>query len=126
MNIDDLTIGEAKRLASMFGAGDASAPSTELIPGDSRPVIVRSRDAGVMYGKLVGYTPDGSRVHLTDARQMWSWTAAQGGTLADCATHGIKAGKISAPASAVIVVGACAIIDVSARAAETLDRATWA
>jgi hypothetical protein len=99
----------------------ATSPATEC---DERPVIVRSRDAGVQFGYLLGY--EGSTVHLRDSRQMWSWTAAEGGTLLDCATYGVKAGKFSTTASRVIVIGACAIIDVSAKALPSLESAKWA
>lgn len=121
--IDDLTIGEAKALAAMF-SGQASGPS--VIKGDGRPVIVRARDAGVQFGYLQEYAADGSTVTLKNARQMWSWTAAQGGTLLDCAMHGVRAGKFSTPADSVIIIGACAIIDCTATAVVTLESAKWA
>ena len=123
MNINDLTIGQARELAAIFAnATPATSPTT--VKGDERPVIVRSRDAGVLFGYLLGY--EGSTVHLRDARQMWSWTAAEGGTLLDCATHGVKAGKFSTTASRVTVIGACAIIDVSPKALPSLESAKWA
>ncbi len=102
-----------------------ATPHQGQILGNNRPVIVRSRDAGVQFGYLDKYERDGSAVYLKNARQMWSWTAAEGGTLLDCATHGIKGGKISGPASAVIVIGACAIIDVSADAVKSLEAGKW-
>lgn len=51
MSIDGLTIGEVKKLAAMFSA----ANSQTRIPGNGRPVIVRSRDAGVLFGYLDSY-----------------------------------------------------------------------
>jgi hypothetical protein len=124
MNINDLTIGQARELAALFANTTTPAASPATVKGDERPVIVRSRDAGVQFGYLLGY--EGSTVHLRDARQMWSWTAAEGGTLLDCATHGVKAGKFSTTASRVTVIGACAIIDVSDKAVKTLESAKWA
>ena len=120
MNIDDLTIGQAKALAAQFTSGASAVPST---PGNGRPVIVRSRDAGVQFGYLDRY--EGSTVYLQNARQMWSWTAKSGGTLLDCATHGVKSGKFSGAAGAVIVIGACAIIDCTPEAVKTLEDAKW-
>lgn len=120
MNIDSLTISEVKQLAAMF-AGQSAAPAR--VPGDDRAVIVRSRDAGVQFGYLDSY--EGSTVHLRNARQMWSWTAAEGGTLLDCATHGVKSGKFSATCPAVTVIGACAIIYCTDRAVQTLEAAKW-
>lgn len=119
MSIDDLTIGEVKKLAAMFSA----ANSQTRIPGNGRPVIVRSRDAGVQFGYLDCY--EGSTVHLRNARQMWSWIAAEGGTLLDCATHGVKGGKFSTTCAAVTVIGACAIIDCTDKAVKTLESAKW-
>lgn len=113
--IDNLTIGQAKELAGMFGGGKAAT-----VQGGGRAVIVRSKDAGVQFGFLESYAADGSTVTLTKARQMWSWTAKEGGTLLDCAMHGVKAGKFSGPADRVVVIGACAIIDCSKAAAESL------
>jgi hypothetical protein len=124
MNVDDITIGEAKRLAALFGANAGASSGPAYIKGDMRPVIVRSRDAGVQFGYLDGY--EGSTVHLRNARQMWSWTAVSGGTLLDCANVGVKAGKFSAVAAAVIVIGACAIIDCAPEAVKTLESAKWA
>lgn len=122
-SIDNLTIGEAKALASMF-AGQAQNQS--VIKGDGRAVIVRSRDAGVQFGYLQEYAADGSTVTIKNARQMWSWTAAEGGTLLDCAMHGVKGGKFSTAADRVIVIGACAIIDCTEKAVKSLESAKWA
>lgn len=121
INTDDLTIKQARELAAQF-CGSPLAASADT--GSLRPVIVRSRDAGVQFGYLDHF--EGSTVYLKNARQMWSWTASKGGTLLDCATHGVKAGKFSNTASAVIVIGACAIIDVSSAALSSLEDAKWA
>ena len=125
MSIDNLTVGEAKQLAAMFSASNAPA-QTAFIKGDERPVIVRSRDAGVQFGYLIGYV--GSEVHLRDARQMWAWKAAKGGTLLDCATHGVTASgsKFSGPVSRVIVIGACTIIDATPECVNSVERVKWA
>ncbi len=125
MNIDDLTIGEAKKLAAMFGNNTSKPNTPTTINGNNRAVIVRSRDAGVQFGYLANYTSDGALVYLTNARQMWSWTAVKGGTLFDCATHGVKGGKFSEPCNAVTIIGACAIIDCTDAAIKTLEARKW-
>jgi hypothetical protein len=99
-------------------------PQSNAVIGDNRAVIVRSRDAGVQFGYLDKF--EGGTVYLKNARQMWSWTAAEGGTLLDCANHGVKAGKFSTVCDAVIVIGACAIIDCTDKAVKTLESAKWA
>ena len=126
MNIDDLTIAQAREIAALLGGsrGEIKCAAPTAIQGNGRPVIVRSRDAGVQYGYLDRY--EGSTVYLKNARQMWSWTSAKGGTLLDCATHGVKAGKFSTVSPAIIVIGACAIIDVTPEAQPSLESAKWA
>lgn len=121
MDISGLTIGQARELAALVSG--MSPPASAAILGNGRPVIVRSRDAGVQFGYLD--KSEGSTVYLRNARQMWSWTASEGGTLLDCAQHGVTAGKFSTAVDAVIVIGACAIIDCTAKAVKTLEDARW-
>ena len=118
MNIDNLTIGEAKAIAAMVN----STPVTTSTPqGDGRPVIVRSRDHGVMYGNYAGN--EGSTVSLTNAVQMWRWKAKKGGTLADCAEFGVDDSgcKFSHGKSTVTIFGACALIDCSDKASKSIE-----
>ena len=86
-----------------------------------RKVIVRSRDAGVLYGEYAGN--DGSTVHLTNARQLWKWHAAKGITLIDVATYGVKKSdcKFSPAQATVTVFNACAMIDATADAATSIE-----
>lgn len=124
MSIDNLTIGEAKQLVAMFGGQTAAAlASREIIGQLSRPVIVRSRDAGVLFGDYDGN--NGSTIHLKNARQLWKWRAAQGGTLIDVATYGVaKSGNRFSPAqSTVTVFNACALIDCTDIAAKSIIKA---
>lgn len=102
-----------------------ATPAAATIKGNGRPVIVRSRDAGVQFGYLEEYSPTGATITVRNARQMWSWTAAKGGTLLDCATHGVKAGKFSTVSERVIVLNACAIIDCTPEAVKSLESASW-
>lgn len=127
MDFDKLTVAEVKQLAAMaanfLGSVTGAAATPASVPGLGRPVIVRSRDAGVQFGYLDRY--EGSTVYLKNARQMWSWTAASGGTLLDCAMHGVRAGRFSGVADSVVVIGACAIIDCTAAAVKTLEIQKW-
>lgn len=86
-----------------------------------RKVIVRCRDAGVIYGEYAGN--DGSTVHLKNARQLWKWFAAKGISLIDVATFGVKKSqcKFSVAQSSVTVFGACAMIDVTDDAAASIE-----
>ena len=125
IDFNQLTVAQVKELAGMAQAflGTAPQSTAPIAEKHMRPVIVRSRDAGVQFGYLDRY--EGSTVYLRNARQMWSWTAASGGTLLDCAMHGVKAGRFSGVADAVIVIGACAIIDCADAAVKSLESAKW-
>lgn len=128
MNINDLTILEIKEIAALVPCLTGSTPKDENVTPKTdvgRNVIVRSRDAGVIYGKFVSL--DGQNVTLTDAIQIWKWKAVKGGTLIDCAEYGIVKSwsKVSGKSAKTIVIGACALIDVSDEAAKTFESATW-
>ena len=84
MNIDELTIGDAKKLAAMFGAQDHAATS----PMIGRYVIVRCRDAGVHAGVLV--SAHGRGCVLNDSRRLWYWKPANNAAfLSGVATEGL-------------------------------------
>ncbi len=125
MNINDLTIGQAKEIAKLVScSSEVKGPKNHVIE-DGRKVIVRSRDAGVLYGTFVSL--DGTNVQLKDAIQVWKWKAVKGGTLIDCAEHGIvkSDSKVSSKSSSTLVLGACAIISVSKEAEQTFEGAGW-
>lgn len=100
-----------------------SQPETATSPigNIGRKVIVRSRDAGVIYGEYAGN--DGSTVRLTNARQLWKWYAAKGISLIDVATYGVKKSecKFSPAQATVTVFNACALIDVTAEASSSIE-----
>lgn len=112
------TLKSAVALLEQLGQpATASAPIGQL----GRKVIVRSRDAGVIYGEYAGN--DGSTVHLKNARQLWKWCAAKGITLIDVATYGVKKSdcKFSPAQATVTVFNACAMIDVTDEAEKLIE-----
>ncbi len=113
------TLKAAVALIEQFG-GTTEKPAT-TIGQLGRKVIVRSRDAGVIYGEYAGN--DGSTVHLKNATQMWKWFAAKGISLIDVANHGVKKSecKFSQATATVTVFTACAIIDVTAEASASIE-----
>ena len=122
--IENLTIKEAREIAALFSKIEGESPkSTTRIEGDRRDVIVRARDAGVHYGKLVAY--EGRTVWLENARRLWSWIANDGVALNGVAINGINASKskIDALVPAIIILDACEIIDASAKAVSTIEAA---
>jgi len=69
MNINDLTIGEAKELASIFG-GQSSVPKENLQSRYiGKYVLCRSRNEGINTGKVLA--ADDTGVILEDARRLW-------------------------------------------------------
>ena len=86
-----------------------------------RKVIVRSRDAGVIYGEYV--SNDGDTIQIKNGRQLWKWFAAKGISLIDVATYGVKKSdcKFSDATANVTVFNACALIDVTEVAAASIE-----
>lgn len=68
MNLDDLTIGEAKQLANLLG-GAATPASTLYGRYVGKYVICRSRNEGVNAGKVIA--ADETGVILEDARRLY-------------------------------------------------------
>jgi len=67
MNIDDLTVEDAKFLASMFGSKKISQPVAAAFIG--KYVLVRSRNEGVNAGYVAA--ADDTGVVLKSARRLW-------------------------------------------------------
>ena len=90
MNINNLTIGEAKELVSLFGL--KTQPSTVgLCSMIGKKVIIRTYSAGVWFGALS--QKDGEEVILTNGRRMYQWWAKEGISLSAVALYGIKLDK---------------------------------
>tara|TARA_R110000822_G_scaffold2831_1_gene13071 strand:- start:284 stop:655 length:372 start_codon:yes stop_codon:yes gene_type:complete len=116
MNINDLTIGQAKELAAMFG----NAPSTEIDNGMvGKYVIVRCKDAVVHAGELVAY--NGREAVLDKARRLWYWKPKNGAKfLSGVAAHGLhNDSKIGEPIH-VHLTETCEIILCTALAATSI------
>lgn len=106
-------------IAILENLGSENVPDT--IREDGRKVIVRSRDAGVVYGEIIARS--GADITLQNARQLWKWQAAKGITLIDVATAGVKARgcKFSTETANIVILNACALIDVSSDAAASIE-----
>lgn len=90
MNINELTIGQAKELAEMLGGHTKEV--TETLNGMiGKKVIVRTYSAGVWFGKLD--QKSGNEVILADARRMHQWWAKKSISLSGVAIYGIKKDK---------------------------------
>jgi hypothetical protein len=124
MDINDLTIGQAKELAAMFGAGRANAePADAGLNGMvGKTCIVRTYSAGVWFGEIEQKSRN--EVIVKNARRMWLWHAAKSISLSGVAVHGIDAKKSRiAPAVEQVWLEAIELIPVSGKAAATIENA---
>lgn len=98
MNINDLTIGQAKELASLFANNNTQETLNTMI---GKKVIIRTYSAGVWFGELAEKARN--EVILKNARRMWRWWAKESISLSACAIYGIKhdQSKIVSPVESV-------------------------
>jgi hypothetical protein len=123
MNIDQLTIAQAREIASLFGPQPGTLPAArqhQPHPFVGRFVIARCYSAGVHAGEVVGV--DGENVILKDSYRLWSWKAQDGVALSGVAQHGLqkKASKIDAMNPAIYLTGVCELIPCSDKAKESI------
>ena len=118
MNLNDLTIGQAKELALMFGA---STPQVKSHPFIGKYVIARCYSAGVHAGTVVSV--DGENVMLADSRRLWSWKAQDGVALSGVAQTGLKAGgsKVDIVNPEIYLTGVCELIPTTAAAKDSIN-----
>ena len=86
INIEELTIGQAKELATLFSA--PQRPQTGLNSMLGKKCVVRTYSAGVWFGEIA--EKSGSEVIVKNARRMWKWWAAEGISLSSVARQGVK------------------------------------
>jgi hypothetical protein len=126
MNIDDLTIGEARKIASMFppapqAIGLQAEPQQSLNDMLGKKAIIRTYSAGVWFGTLDQKA--GNEVIVTYARRLWRWWAAESISLSAVAIHGVKdKSDIVAPVASVWLE-AIEIIPCSEAAIASLESA---
>jgi len=105
MNIDDLTIGQAKALASQFGSEQSAGLKSPMI---GKYVIVRCKDAGVHAGVLDAAS--GREAILSESRRLWYWKSKKGSFLSGVARDGIDdTSKVGGPIS-IHLTETCEII----------------
>ncbi len=120
--LDDLTIGEAKKLAALFGNNNAATTESTLNSMIGEKVIVRTYTAGVFFGTLDQKA--GNEVILKDARRMWTWWAKKSISLSGCALYGIKDDKSKiTPAVDSIWLEAIEIIPCTKEAIKSIEGA---
>lgn len=113
MNINDLTIGQAKELAAMFAKASPCAQQNH--PDDSgahdpRAVIVCTDKRGVVFGYCRNV--EARPITLTDARMCLYWSADVGGVFGLGEKGPTSGCKISATLSELSLEGVTAIFSV--------------
>ena len=121
MDINDLTIGEAKELSRMFGGQKQYTGGIDDF-SLGEVVIIRTFSAGVWCGKLIRKSSE--EVILADARRMWKWKAVKGISLSEVSQEGIvqKESRIAA-AVPMVWLKAIEIIPVAGNAKKLIMEA---
>ena len=88
MNLDSLTIGEAKKLAALFGHDDIK-PAHPML---GKRCLIRTYSAGVHIGDVVFV--DGMEVRLKNSLRLWKWEGG-GLSLSSVANNGIRGGRLN-------------------------------
>ena len=120
MDIDNLTIGDAKKLAAMF-----SKPCAETVAPvrahDRIPVIVCTDKRGVVFG----YTScvEARPIVLADARMCLYWSADVGGVFGLGEKGPTKDCKISAVVPSISLEGVTAVMSVDPAAEKAWNAA---
>lgn len=120
MNIEDMTIGQARELAEMFGGKNDDPKSPHL----GKKCIIRTYASGVHFGTLKAQ--HGRQVELANARRLWRWDVAPNGiSLSEVATYGPvgSRSKICCKLAAITILDALEIIPCTAAAAVIIESA---
>ena len=107
MNIDEMKLGDLKRIAAMFSGSDNAAQSGF----EGRYVIVRCRDAGVHAGVLVASS--GRTATLKESRRLWYWKSLKHAFLSGVARDGLDDGSKVGGEIEIHLTETCEIIPCS-------------
>lgn len=118
MNIEDLTIGQARQIAAMFGAQNSEENFT---PHIGKRCIVRTYASGVFFATIIKQRD--RMVEMRNCRRLWSWKAAEGISLSAVAVDGVDPKKCDfpQPTGAHTVLDALEIIPVTDKSAASID-----
>lgn len=121
MNIEDLTIKQAREFAAMFQACKPVASEANFASAIvGHYCIARCYSAGVHAGEVVSV--DGENVILKNSRRLWSWKAKEGIALSGVAQSGIKAdSKLDIVNPLIYLTGVCELIPCTVDAKRTIN-----
>lgn len=115
MNIDQMTYGELKQIAALFGAAQKQEQPHPFV---GKFVICRCYSAGVHAGVLVSQS--GDQAVLKDSRRLWSWKNNGGVALSGLAVNGLASGKIDTTLPEIALTGVIETIPCSDAAKESI------
>ena len=116
INVDELTIGDLKRIWALQPVVSPAASSPHHMIG--KYVICRCVNAGVHAGTLM--SKDGTNVELTNSRRLWSWKANDGVALSGLSQFGLQSGKVDTLLPEISLTDVIEIIPCSEKAKETI------
>jgi len=114
MNIDDLTVGQAKELAALFGRPAQAVEPTPPSSTEAQYVVVCTDKRGVVFG--LTYDPTARPINLSEARMCLYWSADVGGVFGLAENGPTKDCKISAVVPTISLEGVTAIMSVDPKA----------
>ena len=126
VNIEEMTIGEAREIAAMFANNGAVPTVAPAAPRWQHPligkrVLVRTYSAGVHIGTLESVNPDNAmECHLKDALRLWKWSGG-GLSLSAVAHNGINGGRLNRT-DEVTLTNAIEYIPVTAEALASYEK----
>ena len=120
MNINELTIGQARELANIFTNQTQSTVGLNTMIG--KKCVVRTYSAGVWFGEIV--EKSGNEVIIKNARRMWQWFAEESISLSGVALYGIKHHKSKiTPAVESVWLEAIELIPATEKAIASIEGA---
>lgn len=114
MNIEDLTIKQARELAAMFSASPSGPPPCPPASNAAQYVVVTTDKRGVVFG--LTYNTNARPIVLNDARMCLYWSADVGGVFGLAENGPTKDCKISAVVPSIALEGVTAIMGVDPKA----------
>ena len=122
MNVNDLTIEQAKELISSLGFTDKKKGTLNRHIGQK--VIIRTYSAGVWFGTLT--EKEGNEVILDNARRMWRFWCIESISLSGVALYGIihEKSKIIAPVKSAWLE-AIEILELTEKAIDSIEGAPY-
>ena len=120
VNIDNLTFGDLKQIAALFGQTAQQPRSGIAHQLIGKYCIARCYSAGVHAGVVEAV--DGENVILRDSRRLWAWKAADGVALSGVAQHGLRTGsKLDVINPVLYLTGVCELIPTAPGVSEAIN-----